>query len=291
MVNLLFGSSCYWRQCCVAVATACTFIFLGSGCDGSDKFFHVQKYTVNTDMEIQAGSQVHVVSEGKIKFGGGIIDPHGPGEPELTADGDGAITPTDYPYPQLRKNSLVCLIDTVPYQCGVDRTFYPSRDGTLHLEPNDNQTQDNEGEWKVKVYVRLPSKAQSPGGSPVHQPLPLPNIPWTYGPVGVSKIVETGLPIEAGSTVHVTSPLGDQVDFGGAVGGGGAPKLNADGDDWWAPTDYPAPELRKNSLISGAGCGTRAEPTSPSCPPRTVSWYSARTIKILPTTPGAGTSA
>jgi hypothetical protein len=47
--------------------------------------------------------------------------------------------------------------------------------------------------------------------------------------------------------VHVVSMR--TLDLGGAVLGIGAPKLDVDGDDEPTPSDYPAPNLRKYSLI------------------------------------------
>jgi hypothetical protein len=57
--------------------------------------------------------------------------------------------------------------------------------------------------------------------------------------------------ISPGNTVRVTST--GLVDFGGAVIGLGAPKLDADGDNETTPSNYPAPTLRKNSPICRIG--------------------------------------
>src|SRR2546426_604118 len=71
--------------------------------------------------------------------------------------------------------------------------------------------------------------------------------------------VNTGIFISPGTAVPITS--WGLVDFGGAVLGLGAPILNADGDNSTTPADYPAPALKKNSLICKVGtvlmqCGT-----------------------------------
>lgn len=73
-----------------------------------------------------------------------------------------------------------------------------------------------------------------------------------YGPFGVvGGEVATGVIVQAGDTVRTESE--GLVDFGGAVIGFGAPILNADGDSWSTPAGYPAPSLRKNSLICRVG--------------------------------------
>jgi hypothetical protein len=73
-----------------------------------------------------------------------------------------------------------------------------------------------------------------------------------YGPYGVATgPVNTGIHVNAGDAVRIVSR--GEVDFGGAVFGIGAPKLNANGDDWSTPGNYPAPSLRKNSLICEIG--------------------------------------
>ena len=73
-----------------------------------------------------------------------------------------------------------------------------------------------------------------------------------FGPYGVQKAeVPTGVLVKAGDTVRTVSE--GTVDFGGAVIGIGALKLDADGDLEAAPNTYPAPSLRKNSLICKVG--------------------------------------
>jgi len=77
-----------------------------------------------------------------------------------------------------------------------------------------------------------------------------------------SREVNTGRSIDAGSVVRVKA--NGEVNFGGGFGevkvgdwvlvaGAGAPNLDADGDSWPTPGDYPAPSLRKNSLICRVG--------------------------------------
>jgi hypothetical protein len=73
-----------------------------------------------------------------------------------------------------------------------------------------------------------------------------------FGPWGVLKgETATGVHVQAGDTVRVVSD--GLIDFGGAPLGIGAPILDANGDSWSTPADYPAPSLRKNSLICRVG--------------------------------------
>lgn len=74
----------------------------------------------------------------------------------------------------------------------------------------------------------------------------------TYGPFLVNnKRVNTKVRVKAGDRIGIVAS--GEVDFGGAVIGIGAPVLDANGDDWETPPDYPAPNLRKNSLICDIG--------------------------------------
>ncbi len=73
-----------------------------------------------------------------------------------------------------------------------------------------------------------------------------------HGPFPVStRRVNTGVLVNVGDTIRTTST--GLLDLGGAVAGVGAPILDADGDDWSVPPNYPAPNLRKNSLICKTG--------------------------------------
>jgi hypothetical protein len=73
-----------------------------------------------------------------------------------------------------------------------------------------------------------------------------------YGPFTVvGPQIDTGAEVERGQTVNIMAH--GVVDFGGAVFGVGAPRCGPNGDNWATPADYPAPELRKNSLICAIG--------------------------------------
>jgi len=91
------------------------------------------------------------------------------------------------------------------------------------------------------------------GGKVVILPDPIgPDEPRQSGPYTVGdRVIYTRAEIEAGSTVHITAS--GLVDFGGAFLGTGQVIKDAEGDDWQAPDDYPAPDLKKNSLICKVG--------------------------------------
>jgi hypothetical protein len=112
--------------------------------------FSVVGGDVHTGVTVLAGDTVRVTSDGLVDFGGGV---GGIGAPKLNADGDTAATPTDYPAPALRKNSLICKVGAIWYQGGMDRTFHPTESGELILRTNDRQVEDNTQGWNVTVYV------------------------------------------------------------------------------------------------------------------------------------------
>ncbi len=73
-----------------------------------------------------------------------------------------------------------------------------------------------------------------------------------HGPFKVSKRrVNTRIPVLAGDRIRTLST--GLLDLGGAVLGFGQVILDADGDSAPVPPGYPAPSLRKNSLICGVG--------------------------------------
>jgi hypothetical protein len=190
----------------------------------------VSNREMKTAIHVDRGSLVHVVATGLIDFGGvfGVA-------PKLNADGDEEFAPTSYPAPELRKNSLIARVASLSYQGGQATSFVPTQSGELVLAPNDVRPQDNSRGWHVTLTIAPP---------------PAGDVQRVYGPLPVSnRTVDTGLDVAAGSAVHVQSS--GLVDFGGVLGA--APKLDADGDEEFAPVSYPAPELRKNSLIAHVG--------------------------------------
>ena len=73
----------------------------------------------------------------------------------------------------------------------------------------------------------------------------------TFNVSGRSSVSSMGFKIQKGSVVSISAQ--GEIDFGGGVLGIGAPVLGPDGDDSETPGDYPAPNLRKNSLIFRVG--------------------------------------
>ncbi|HWP91443.1 MAG TPA: hypothetical protein VNN20_04505 [Thermodesulfobacteriota bacterium] len=120
---------------------------------------------VRTGIQVQAGDTITTQSSGEVDFGGAFF---GLGAPILDADGDSWPTPSDYPAPSLRKNSLICKIgraSTTFFQGGVKRSFTAPTSGELILDVNDKDTGDNSRGWTVFVIHDTPSPAP-PGGPP-----------------------------------------------------------------------------------------------------------------------------
>jgi hypothetical protein len=65
--------------------------------------------------------------------------------------------------------------------------------------------------------------------------------------------VHTAVTVVKGDRVELRVSGYDKVNFGGGLLGLFEPRLNADGDPVTAPENYPAPRLRKNSLICDIG--------------------------------------
>lgn len=124
---------------------------------------------VSTGVFVQAGDEVRTISEGIVDFGAG--NPFGLGAPMLNADGDSWSTPSSYPAPALRKNSLICKVGTRWYQGGTDKRFTPAEDGEVILRTNDDNPADNSRGWTVTLYV---TSAES---QPQPQPQPQPQQP------------------------------------------------------------------------------------------------------------------
>jgi len=189
---------------------------------------------MDTAVQIEPGDEVRTLAEGTVDFSGRLL---GAGLPPLTADGEDATTPTDYPFPGLRKNSLVCLIadsagNVTAFQGGIDQTFRPGSGGQLSLTVNDVTPADNTGSWNVVVERTTPDA---------------PTATRSFGPFMVGRsVVDTGTDVTPDDEVRITGT--GTVNFGGFLGIG-APVLTADGEDVPTPADYPAPDLRKNSLI------------------------------------------
>ena len=105
---------------------------------------------INTELTIQAGSKVRIQASGTVDFGGAFL---GMGQVIRDADGDDWSTPSDYPAPDLRKNSLICKVGGQWYQGGTDKSFVPTQSGELLLRSNDKDLADNSRGWEVRVTV------------------------------------------------------------------------------------------------------------------------------------------
>jgi hypothetical protein len=129
--------------------------------------FGVVGSEVPTGVFVKAGDTVRTISEGLVDFGGAVV---GIGAPILDADGDSWSTPSNYPAPALRKNSLISKVGTRWYQAGKDKSFTPAEDGEVILRTNDAGPEDNSRGWTVTLYV---TTAEQGSVSPM-QPQPTP---------------------------------------------------------------------------------------------------------------------
>jgi hypothetical protein len=160
---------------------------------------------VRTDIQMAAGDTITTQSSGEVDFGGAFI---GFGAPILNADGDDWPTPSNYPTPSLRKNSLICKIgrsSTTFFQGGVKRSFTAPTSGELILDVNDKDTGDNTRGWTVFVIHDTPPPGP-PGG-----PSPPPSIArsWNFhtiaGAGGIlgAKVGHVPATVVFGNDVHV----------------------------------------------------------------------------------------
>jgi hypothetical protein len=116
----------------------------------------IHGHEVNTGVSVNAGDIFRVTSTGKVDFGGAFV---GFGARHLNADGDDpdyeladkCPTPTNYPAPNLAKNSLIVKVGGNWHQGGTNRIITASASGTIILAANDNMVGDNSGGWSVFV--------------------------------------------------------------------------------------------------------------------------------------------
>jgi hypothetical protein len=105
----------------------------------------------DTGLLIQKGSRVAMTTSGSIK--------HAQGDPQnWDADGAAGKAGGGYYAPELKRFSLICKIDDVWYQGGVDTSFVPITEGNLYLQVNDTLggLGDNADHWDVSLEVRPP---------------------------------------------------------------------------------------------------------------------------------------
>lgn len=103
---------------------------------------------IRTGVEVKAGDILQTISRGFIDFGGFVIN---------NADGEGLITPPDYPAPSLRKNSLLFRVghSLSLFQGGTTAINYipDGLSGELILRTNDRWSDDNSMGWSVTILI------------------------------------------------------------------------------------------------------------------------------------------
>ena len=121
--------------------------------------FVVSTRPVRTGIIVGQNESIQIRSSGRVDFGGGFL---GLLAPVLDADGDNHPTPSDYPAPALRKNSLIVGVrrstgGTDFFQGGVNpRPFTTTSAGELILVCNDATPDDNTGGWSVTITHTFP---------------------------------------------------------------------------------------------------------------------------------------
>lgn len=69
------------------------------------------------------------------------------------ADGENSMAPSNYPFPGLRKYSMVIRVGTQVEQGGTNKTITTSQVGALEVCVNDDNIADNSGAWGVHVEI------------------------------------------------------------------------------------------------------------------------------------------
>jgi hypothetical protein len=113
---------------------------------------------VDTGIMVEQGDLVRIFATGLVDFGGAFL---GIGAPILGPDGDNENiqTPSDYPAPTLRKNSLIVKIGEKGvrgtwHQGGSDQSFIAEKSGKIILGVNDAYVSDNSRGWTVTLLVK-----------------------------------------------------------------------------------------------------------------------------------------
>jgi hypothetical protein len=112
--------------------------------------FIVSTARIDTGIFIESGNVVRTISTGLLDLGGAFL---GLGQVIRNADGDDRQPPSDYPAPELRKNSLIFQAGGRWYQGGTNIAMECTTNGFLTLYVNDNNPSDNSGGWEVRVQV------------------------------------------------------------------------------------------------------------------------------------------
>jgi hypothetical protein len=197
---------------------------------------------IRTDVYVDAGATVRLTSAGVVDFGRAPADD---ASPRANAEGDDGPAPPSYPAPNLRPASLIAQIDGDPvwYQGGSDASFVVATSGALVFAANDDDVADNTASWLVSGRITPPVEPASA---------------VAYGPFVVSNTtIETGLTAAPGQRVHVEAR--GLMNLGGGDDTGNVDVIDdatGDGADTPTPPDYPAPDLRKNSLVVQIGAAS-----------------------------------
>lgn len=120
--------------------------------------FTVVNERVSTHVRVEAGASVLTLAEGTIDVQPEWNLPGFTSQPgAVPPDGGGSrvVTP-GYPFPHLRKLSLVCEVGGTWYQGGPNSRFTPGSPGEVVLFINDPQPDDNTGGWTVTLEVTPP---------------------------------------------------------------------------------------------------------------------------------------
>jgi hypothetical protein len=201
--------------------------------------FPVQDHIVETDIQVEGGSTVITEAPGKIDFGclasGCIYD----------ADGNpNNVAGQGHPFPRGTELSLVFAVGGEWYQGGVSESQAVNETGELRITPNDSFTAmgDNSRGWTVSITVVPPGATDQ--FDPAGQWARVGHFEKT-----VTRLTGTDIVVQAGTAI--------KVDASGEIDVCCAPFQSRfqlpDGEHDWAPDDFPAPGLRKYSLIVQVG--------------------------------------
>jgi hypothetical protein len=129
--------------------------------------FTVVNRRVSTKVRVEAGASVRTLAEGVIDVQSERTLPGFTSHPAaVPPDGGGSrVALPGYPFPHLRKLSLVCEVGGTWYQGGPNSQFTPGSPGEVVLFINDPQPDDNTGGWTVTLEVTPAPESAPPAPS------------------------------------------------------------------------------------------------------------------------------
>jgi hypothetical protein len=145
-------------------------------------------------------------------------------------------------------------VDGFPHGTTFLMEIFMAKRGSLTLTPNAKDLGGNAGRWEVEVYVG-PQSSLLPTDTPGRCRWLSEGCGWSY--IVKDRAVDTGIHVPKGGTVRVVSSGAIRFDPRSAPS-------DPDGAEGDTPATYPAPALRKHSLICKVGdsewvqCGTAA---------------------------------